>query len=58
MLKAILGLILPILYAILLFAINPFLGVLWIIVLTIAIIYTFKKDLLIRFIEWVFRIRR
>ena len=58
MLKVIWGLILPIIIGIILFAISPILGILWTIWMTLVIIYTLRKDLLIRFIEWVFRIRR
>ena len=58
MLKAIWGLILPVIIGIILFAISPILGILWTIWMTLVVIYALRKDLLIRFIEWVFRIRR
>ena len=58
MLKVIWGLILPVIIGIILFAISPIWGILWTIWMTLVVIYALRKDLLIRFIEWVFRIRR
>ena len=54
MLKAILGLIPAIIFAIILFLISPILGVLWIIWLVLVAIWTLRKDLIMRFLEWLF----
>ena len=54
MFKAILGLIAPIIFGIILFIINPILGVLWALWLIILVIYVFRKDLIMRFLEWFF----
>jgi hypothetical protein len=54
MLRAILGLIPAIIVAIILFLISPILGVLWIIWLVLVAIWTLRKDLIMRFLEWLF----
>ena len=54
MLKAILGLIPAIIVAIILFLISPILGVLWIIWLVLVAIWTLRKDLIMRFLDWLF----
>lgn len=54
MLRAILGLIPAIIVAIILFLISPILGVLWIIWLVLVAICTLRKDLIMRFLDWLF----
>lgn len=54
MLRAILGLIPAIIVAIILFLISPILGVLWIIWLVLVAIWTLRKDLIMRFLDWLF----
>ena len=61
MVKAILGVILAILWGIILFLINPIFGVLWYILLVVLVIYVVRKDILIKstnkFFEWLLRNR-
>lgn len=53
MIGAILGLIPAIILGIILFLINPILGILWVIWLVILVIYVFRKDLIMRFLGWI-----
>ena len=52
--KAILGLIPAILFGIILFLINPILGVLWILWIVILVIWVVRKDLIMTFLGRVF----
>ena len=54
MLRAILGLIPATIVAIILFFINPIIGILWVIWLTILVIYVVRRDLLTKFFHWLF----
>lgn len=51
---AILGLIPAILFGALLFIINPILGILWVIWMVIVVIWVVRKDLIMKFLGWVF----
>ena len=53
-LKVLVGLILPIIVGIILFIINPLLGVLWTIWMVILVIYALRKDLIMKFLGWLF----
>jgi 4-hydroxybenzoate polyprenyltransferase len=50
----ILGFIPAIILGVIFFLINPILGVLWIIWLAILVIYSVKKDLIMKFLGWLF----
>ena len=54
MIKALLGLIPAIILGLIFFLINPILGVLWVIWLVILVIYVLRKDLIMRFLNWLF----
>ena len=54
MFRAILGLIPALLLGIILFLINPILGVLWALWLVVLVIYVFRKDIIIKFLRWLF----
>jgi hypothetical protein len=56
MFRAILGLIPALLFGIILFLINPILGVLWVLWLVVLVIYVVRKDLIIKFLRWLFRV--
>ena len=53
-LKVLVGLILPIILGVVLFIINPLLGVLWTIWMVIVVIYALRKDLIMKFLGWLF----
>ena len=57
--KILVGLILPILVAIVLFLINPILGILWTVWMVLAVIWSINKNLILnpikKFINWIFR---
>ena len=55
MIRAILGLIPALVFGIILFLINPILGVLWALWLVVLVIYVVRKDLIIKFLRWLFR---
>ena len=50
----ILGFIPAIILGIIFFLINPILGVLWMIWLVILVIYSVRKDLIMKFLRWLF----
>lgn len=52
---AIVGLVLAIIFGIILFLIFPPLGVLWILWMVIVVIWVVRKDLIMRFLGWIFR---
>lgn len=54
MFRAILGLIPAILVGIILFFIFPILGVLWVLWMVILVIYVVRKDLIMKFLRWLF----
>ena len=54
MFRAILGLIPALLMGIILFLINPILGVLWALWLVVLVIYVVRKDIIIKFLRWLF----
>lgn len=54
MFRAILGLIPALLLGIILFLINPILGVLWALWLVVLVIYVVRKDIIIKFLRWLF----
>ena len=54
MIKALLGLIPAIILGLILFIINPILGLLWVIWMVVLVIYVLRKDLIMRFFEWLF----
>ena len=54
MFRAILGLIPALLLGIILFLINPMLGVLWALWLVVLVIYVVRKDIIIKFLRWLF----
>ena len=54
MFRAILGLIPALLLGIILFLINPILGVLWALWLVVLVIYVVRKDISIKFLRWLF----
>ena len=54
MFRAILGLIPALLFGIILFLINPILGVLWGLWLVVLVIYVVRKDIIIKFLRWLF----
>ena len=54
MFRAILGLIPALLLGIILFLINPILGVLWALWLVVLVIYVVRKDIIIKFLHWLF----
>jgi hypothetical protein len=56
MFRAILGLIPALLLGIILFLINPILGVLWALWLVVLVIYVVRKDIIIKFLRWIFRV--
>ena len=53
MFRAILGLIPALLLGIILFLINPILGVLWALWLVVLVIYVVRKDIIIKFLRWL-----
>lgn len=55
MFRAILGLIPALLLGIILFLINPIFGVLWALWLVVLVIYVVRKDIIIKFLRWLFR---
>lgn len=55
MFRAILGLIPALLLGIILFLINPILGVLWVMWLVVLVFYVVRKDVIIKFLRWLFR---
>lgn len=54
MFRAIFGLIPALLLGIILFLINPILGVLWALWLVVLVIYVVRKDIIIKFLRWLF----
>ena len=54
MFRAILGPIPALLLGIILFLINPILGVLWALWLVVLVIYVVRKDIIIKFLRWLF----
>ena len=54
MFRAIFGLIPALLMGIILFLINPILGVLWALWLVVLVIYVVRKDIIIKFLRWLF----
>lgn len=54
MIKALLGLIPAIILGLILFIINPILGLLWVIWMVVLVIYVLRKDLIMRFLERLF----
>ena len=58
MFAAILGLFPAIIFTIILFLINPILGILWVIWMVLVIIYAIRKDSIMKFFVWLFRDRK
>ena len=54
LLGAILGLIPAVLFGILLFIINPILGILWVIWMTLVVIWVVRKDIIMKWLGWLF----
>ena len=54
MIKVILGLIPAIILGIILFLINPIIGILWVLWMVIVVIYVVRKDLIMKFLGWIF----
>ena len=54
MFGAIIGLIPAIILGIIFFLINPILGVLWVLWLVILAIWVVRKDLIMKFLGWLF----
>ena len=54
MFRAILGLIPAIIFGIILFLINPILGILWVLWMVILVIWVVRKDLIMKFLGWLF----
>ena len=51
---AILGLIPAIIFGVILFLINPILGILWVLWLLILVIWVVRKDIIMKFLGWLF----
>ena len=58
MFAAILGLFPAIIFTIILFLINPILGILWVIWMVLVVIYAIRKDSIMKFFVWLFRDRK
>ena len=54
MLRAIAGLIPAIIFGIILFLINPILGILWALWLVVLVIWVVRKDIIMKFLEKIF----
>ena len=54
MFKAISMMIPAIIFGIILFLIHPILGILWGLWLVILVIWVFKRDLIMKFLGWIF----